>query len=198
MTEPIDIGDLLSFLGRASSWTCGACGKYGRGFASWREHEQASPECEVENARIDARRHVHIDMRPEAVSTKLTDADRKTGGMDTVVSAMLNEAPMPVARFWTVVDVNGNELRPRERRAYLPGAEWVVYVEADRVHALAFSETASSPIFLTVPVGRAVKRGDRITIAGPASGGEFPVNVDTRRRAVCELTDCDCSGEAHA
>lgn len=176
MGGPIDLGDLLAFLSRSSSWTCTACGKYGTGFASWREHRDASPDCVTEQDD-----HVHVTAGPPDAAGPVADP------ADTL---------LPMVRWWTVVDVDGREIRLK-RRPYVPGDVWIVYGEAERLHSLAFAATRDGPLLWTVPVGREVRRGDRILLPA-ASGGQVSVAVDTRTRAVCQLPGCGCSGEAHA
>lgn len=55
----MDLDDVLRFLSRSASWTCGPCGKYGTGFASWSAHREASPDCAAEQDREDHAGHVH-------------------------------------------------------------------------------------------------------------------------------------------
>lgn len=89
----------------------------------------------------------------------------------------LDDLPgFPFAMWWVPVDADGKEIIAR--RPYRPGVAFVVGKYADQIVAMGFAEAEHKPLFLTVPVDAAVTPGDRISVAGPASGGQVPVQVD--------------------
>lgn len=84
---------------------------------------------------------------------------------------------VPEVHWWVALDRHGDEVSGWE--PYEHGAEWTVGEESPALHSLGFAAVRGGPVLVTTPVGRAVRKGDVISIAGPASGGQVPLRIES-------------------